>query len=237
LRNFPAGIWGDTGLAGGTAVFGSADAGSAGLFFNNDSDSFSSVTTLEALNFGSNPTSQVFSAAGVDGGCNVDASGDLNCNGSVIGVVPVDGGSRKVALYAIQGPENWFEDAGSGQLSNGSARIDLDPTFAQTVNTEIDYKVFPVPNGDCKGLYITQKTQTSFEVHELGGGTSSVAFDYRIMAKRKGYENVRLADKTNQLMDAKSQLEKMGRRTKPSALPTVRSAAPVTHSQAIAQPR
>jgi hypothetical protein len=74
-------------------------------------------------------------------------------------------------------------------------------------------------------------------VHELGGGTSSVAFDYRIMAKRKGYENVRLADKTNQLMDAKSQLEKMGRPTKPSALPARRSIAPVTHSQAIAQPR
>jgi hypothetical protein len=34
--------------------------------------------------------------------------------------VPVDGGSRKVALYAIEGPENWFEDAGSTQLSNGA---------------------------------------------------------------------------------------------------------------------
>jgi hypothetical protein len=236
-HNFPAGVWGDTGLANGTAVFGSADAGGAGMFVNNDSDITTGVTTLEALNFGSNPDSPVFSVAGVDGSCTVYASGDLSCSGSVTGVVPVDGGSRKVALYAIQGPENWFEDAGSGQLSNGSARIDLDPTFAQTVNTRLGYKVFPVPNGDCKGLYITQKTQTSFEVHELGGGTSSVAFDYRIMAKRKGYENVRLADKTNQLMDAKSQLEKMGRPTKPSALPARRSIAPVTHSQAIAQPR
>ncbi len=32
----------------------------------------------------------------------------------------------------------------------------------------------------------------------MGGGTSNIAFDYRIMAKRKGYENVRLADKTKQ---------------------------------------
>jgi hypothetical protein len=235
-HNLPAGVWGDTGLGGGTAVFGTADAGSAGVFFNNDSDTITSVFTLEALNFGSNPEAPVFLAAG-PGGCNIDAGGDLSCSGSVTGVVPVDSGSRKVALYAIQGPENWFEDAGSGQLSNGSARIDLDPIFAQTVNTEIDYKVFPVPNGDCKGLYITHKTQTWFEVHELGGGTSSVAFDYRIMAKRKGYENVRLADKTNQLMDAKSQLKKMGRPTKPSALPTIRPAAPLSQSQAIAQPR
>ena len=33
-------------------------------------------------------------------------------------------------------------------------------------------------------------------VHELGGGASGVAFEYRIMALRRGYENVRLEDKT-----------------------------------------
>jgi hypothetical protein len=66
----------------------------------------------------------------------------------------------------------------------------------QTVNTEMDYKVFPVPNGDCKGLYVASKTPTSFEVRELGGGASSIHFDYRIMALRKNYENVRFADHT-----------------------------------------
>jgi hypothetical protein len=39
-------------------------------------------------------------------------------------------------------------------------------------------------------------------VHELGGGKANVAFDYRIMARRKGYETVRLADKTKQFEDA-----------------------------------
>jgi hypothetical protein len=81
----------------------------------------------------------------------------------------------------------------------------------------MDYKVFPVPNGDCKGLYITNKTQTSFEVHELGGGTSSVAFDYRIMAKRRGYENIRLADRTKQFVDIKAQLKRMRHPARPSA--------------------
>jgi hypothetical protein len=76
--------------------------------------------------------------------------------------------------------------------------IALDPTFAQTVNLGVDYHVFLTPNGDCKGLYVSQKSATSFEVHELGSGSSSVAFDYRIMAKRSGYENARLADVTEQ---------------------------------------
>lgn len=39
----------------------------------------------------------------------------------------------------MQSPENWFEDADSGQLSNGSARIELYPTFARTVNAGVEY--------------------------------------------------------------------------------------------------
>jgi hypothetical protein len=85
---------------------------------------------------------------------------------------------------------------GSAQLSNGSAVIQLENIFGQAVHTGIDYHVFLTPNGDGKGLYVSQKSATSFEVHELGGGTSSVRLDYRIMAKRKGFEQVRLADRT-----------------------------------------
>ena len=79
---------------------------------------------------------------------------------------------------------------------NGSAVVHLESTFAQTVNSSVEYHVFLTPNGDCKGLYVTSKTADSFEVHELAGGVASVAFDYRIMAHRKGYENIRLADNT-----------------------------------------
>ena len=86
---------------------------------------------------------------------------------------------------------------GSGALVNGSAQVALEPTFAATVNTGADYRVFPVPNADCKGLYIAEKTATGFTVRELGGGTSNIAFDYRIVARRKGYENVRLEDVTD----------------------------------------
>ena len=71
-------------------------------------------------------------------------------------------------------------------------------TFAQTVNTGTSYHVFLTPEGDCQGLYVKQKTPNSFEVQEVGGGKSNVAFDYRITALRKGHEAVRLADVTKQ---------------------------------------
>jgi len=47
-----------------------------------------------------------------------------------------------------------------------------------------DYKVFVTPEGDCRGLYV-RKSAASFEVRELGGGMSNVAFSYRIIGRRK----------------------------------------------------
>ena len=146
----------------------------------------------------------------------IDVSGNLSCTGTKSAVVPVDGGARKVALYAVESPENWFEDFGSGQLSNGAVTVALEPTFRETVNTDTDYHVFLTPNGDSHGLYVAQKTPTSFEVREQGGGTSSIAFDYRIVAHRKGYEQIRLADKTKE-MNARRPKRAEGRR---SVLPT-----------------
>jgi hypothetical protein len=192
-----SGVWGDGGASGPYGVIGTADTGVAG-FFANSSTKFS----IFIQNAGSGDP--FVAGYGADVGvvndwCEIDGSGDLSCTGTISPIVPIDGGKRIVGVSAIESPQNWFEDFGSGQLAGGVAIVTLDPDFIQTVNTEIDYKVFPVPNGDCKGLFVTHKTPTSFEVRELGGGSSSVAFDYRITAVRKNYEKVRFADHTHGL--------------------------------------
>ncbi|MGA8154541.1 MAG: hypothetical protein WB952_26590 [Terriglobales bacterium] len=151
-----------------------------------------------------------FTAKNASGnGCSIDLHGNINCTGSKNAVVPIDGGRRKVALSAIESPKNWFEDFGSDQLLNGAAVVHLEPEFAQTVNTALAYHVFLTPNGDCQGLYVSQKTPGSFEVHELGKGTSNVKFDYRIVALRKNFENVRMADHTHDDDAINKMLEKM----------------------------
>lgn len=198
---YPIGIWADTSgnTSNGNPGIGAlmtVDNGWSIVSYNNSADA---TAFLENEDSSSSSSLVLETVGGSFGGvCTVDVSGNLYCSGSKSAVVPVDGGAKKVALYAIEAPENWFEDAGSGQLSNGSAVIQLENMFGQAVNTGIDYHVFLTPNGDCKGLYVSQKSATSFEVHELGGGTSSIAFDYRIMAKRKGFENIRMADKTRE---------------------------------------
>jgi hypothetical protein len=193
----PIGVWGDTNVDTGIGVLATADFGIAFAGYNN-AENISTVKfeNDETTDFNGNILAT--HNPHFDGTCVIDVGGNLGCTGSKSAVVPVDGGTRKVALYAVEAPENWFEDAGSGRLSNGAAVVQLESTFAQTVNGEVEYHVFLTPNGDCKGLYVTNKTGDSFEVRELGGGTANVGFDYRIMARRKGYETIRLADKTKQ---------------------------------------
>jgi len=121
---------------------------------------------------------------------------DLTCTGQVKTLVTTGNGSRKVETYAEQSPENWMGDFGSATLTGGVAVVKVDPAFAETVSATADYHFFLTPNGDSRGLCVVGKTATSFEAPESGGGTSSLSFDYRIVAMRRGYEGQRLTDVT-----------------------------------------
>jgi hypothetical protein len=212
----PVAVWGSTNQTGGVAVAGTADDGYAMAAANY---SVESATVRFENQEADDEGSFVLRTLGTafDGDCIIDVSGDLFCSGTVSGSVRVDNGARRVALYAMQAADNWFEDAGSARLTHGATVVHLDSTFAQTVNSGVEYHVFLTPKGDCKGLYVTNESADSFEVRELGGGTANIAFDYRIMARRKGYENVRLADKTERFAKSAAQDKQMQR--KPPTLP------------------
>jgi len=191
FQNGGGGVWGDGGNDSNYAIIGTTDDKAAGIF-QNDGPSY---YTNFSFNFVTGQVGFPWAALNGDGaGCSIDPLGDFSCSGSKNAVVPVDAGKHQVALAAIESPKNWFEDFGSAELRGGVATIHLDATFRQTVNSGVEYHVFLTPNGDCKGLYVHQKTGTSFEVRELGGGNSNVKFDYRITALRKNYEKIRFAE-------------------------------------------
>jgi hypothetical protein len=113
-------------------------------------------------------------------------------NGTKNAGVKIDEGDWRL-LYAQESPEVWFEDVGRGRLQNGKARIELEPVFLKTVTVDERHpmEIFVQLRGDCKGVYVLAGS-TSFDVIELQGGTSNADFTYRVMAKRKGYEDTRL---------------------------------------------
>jgi hypothetical protein len=125
------------------------------------------------------------------GSYGVFSDGDMGSSGKKPAVVALPD-NRVVELYAMESPELWFEDFGSGQLRDGVGEVAFDPTFALAANMAPGYHVFLTPKGDCEGLYVTNETATGFQVRELRGGKSNIAFDYRIVAKRRGYESVRM---------------------------------------------
>jgi len=95
------------------------------------------------------------------------------------------------SLYALESTEVWFEDFGLAQLQDGVAVVTIDPLFAETVNLAVGYHVFLTPVDGWAALYVVNKTPTSFEVRDANG-KANIAFDYRLVAKRLGYEGVRL---------------------------------------------
>jgi hypothetical protein len=99
------------------------------------------------------------------------------------------------AVYALESPEVWLEDFGTASPIDGEATVVFDPIFAETVNLEMDYHVFVTPL--CQEpvlLFVTAKTDTGFVVKgvTLDNQPADCAFDYRIVAKRLGVEDLRL---------------------------------------------
>jgi hypothetical protein len=215
--NWTGGVWGDTSSAvtdqkAVAGIIGTADNNRAAIFWNNSANS----GTVLAYNQGGGDTSGVvnnaFEAATPSGICGFGGNGDMTCTGQVKALATTEGGARTVETYSMQSPENWMEDFGSSNLHNGVAVITIDSAFAETVSTTADYHVFLTPNGDSKGLYVVAKTATSFEVRESGGGAASIAFDYRIVARRRGFESQRLTDVTDTLKAEKSRIARVTHR-------------------------
>ena len=119
---------------------------------------------------------------------------DYSTNGAGPKSTMMDTRAGRRNLFCPESPEVWFEDLGSAKLVNGHCHIELDPLFFDCVKIDQDHpmKVFIQLNDDCNGVYVKKGT-TGFDVYKLNGGTSDAAFDYRIMAKRRGegYEDVR----------------------------------------------
>jgi hypothetical protein len=118
--------------------------------------------------------------------------GDLTVLGFKSAAVRHPDGSYR-ALYAVESPENWFEDFGRAELVRGIARIEFPRDFADLARPGDDYHVFLSPEGNTQGLFVAARTESGFEVREQQGGTNSLPFSYRVVIRRPDVEPRRLA--------------------------------------------
>lgn len=109
--------------------------------------------------------------------------------GSVSTIVK-DLDDKQIVMFSSESPESFFTDYGKGKLVNGKAKVIIDPVFSKNikVNEKQQMKVFIQLEGDCNGVYVTNKSAESFEVIELQNGNSNVSFTYSITANRADEE-------------------------------------------------
>jgi hypothetical protein len=154
---------------------------------------------FEAFNLGTGTKYGVYGKAPSTGYAgyfegNIRVTGNQTVLGTKSAAVEVEPADYRL-VYSQESPECWFEDFGEGQLVNGRAHIELDPLFLKTVTVDQQnqMKVFIQLNDpDCNGTAVIRGTQ-GFDVVELMNGKGSASFTYRVVAKRRGYESVRLA--------------------------------------------
>jgi hypothetical protein len=130
-----------------------------------------------------------------------EPSGNAIASGSQASAVQTaDHGQR--LLYAVEGTGVWLEDVGTADLGRGGeVTVAFDPIYAEAANLKQGYQVFVTALGEeFVLLQVTAKAASGFTVRgvTLDGKPATCSFDYRVVAPRSGYEDVRLEQYTPQ---------------------------------------
>jgi hypothetical protein len=193
------GVWGSSSKRHGVIGTSNENAGVFGY----------SSRALGVVGYTGNPASYAGAFFG-----NVFVNGTFSANVKN-GVVPFPDGSQRI-LHCMESPEHWFEDFGSAKLARGRAVVKLDANFAKVIKRG-DYRVFLTPEGDCRGLYVRRKSANRFDVRELTGGKSSVAFSYRIVGRRKDIKQHRRFAKIENPLPPPTRPPRAARKPAPTA--------------------
>ena len=89
-------------------------------------------------------------------------------------------------LYAYETDRCYFATQGTGELKDGVCKIELDPIFLETIETD-DYHILLTSKDKFIPLYATDITEKSFTVKS--DTIKDGVFFYTLSAIRKGYKN------------------------------------------------
>lgn len=233
LGNFVAGVGNDgtvvtrntnnggiaIGAAGQNQTWNGIAGGSAGAFVGNNlsiSTFFTSGGVAEAIY-----AQDAFGANWRVGHWTGGAYRKILGTGTVSTIVK-DTNDNYVVMNCPETPENLFFDYGIGKLENGKVYIKIDPNLSKNilVDEEHPLKIFIQLEGECNGVYVTNKSADGFEVIELNSGNSNVEFSYKIVATM-GYQTTTSPEGHSRTADYSKRWEKA-----PDLLPTTNPIIP-----------
>ncbi len=106
-------------------------------------------------------------------------------NGAASTLIPDHNNIPRV-MFCPEAPEVLFEDYGIGKLANGETYIKIDDILAKSmiVDEKHPLKVFIQLEGDCNGVFVTEKSIDGFKVKELNNGKSNISFSWHLVGNR-----------------------------------------------------
>jgi|HubBroStandDraft_4_1064222.scaffolds.fasta_scaffold00001_419 hypothetical protein len=188
------GVAGVAGYGSSFGLYGSATEG-AGMYA--ESTAYEGYAILISAN---SVHTNIFAGenSNTGGNCVIDPDANLTCSGTIQGGADVSmrhrtSEGRHVLAYASQSATETIEDVGTARMSDGVANVRIDPAFVSVMDHRW-YYIFLTPMGDTRGLYVSMKTASGFQVRENEHGRSNVEFDYRIVAHPFDAKYERLPD-------------------------------------------
>ena len=182
----------EIGVVGDYSLWGASVFGLAWASAYTDMPSTRDFGVLGTCNFGTGVGGYFNQTSGGAGAFAIYGVGKMTVTGAKAASVPTTQGNQM--LYCTESPEIWFEDLGAAKLVNGQAHIALEKMFMETVfiDETHPFHVFLQEQGDSKGLFFTADADgKGFTVTEKQGGNTNIAFSYRVMAKRRFYQDHR----------------------------------------------
>jgi hypothetical protein len=192
------GVEGHSTASNGSGVAGiqrGTSSGSGDGVYGESADKTNKYEAIEAAADSSN--TYIFEGfnASTNGLCTIDYNAALACTGGVsardVRTRHTNANGEHVLAYAAESATATIEDVGTARMAGGVASVTIDPAFASVMDRKW-YYVFLTPLGDTRGLYVSEKTASGFQVRESEGGRSRVEFDYRIVAHPLDAKNDRL---------------------------------------------
>ncbi len=188
------GVYGYNTHTSGTGVVGAGNNQNASYLVNGSGGAFTGTTIGvygKAISDANSTFGGYFINGYSDGYAYVggrDGGGTLRkvVGPGTVNTIVSDTKGNKVTMTCPEAPEILFMDFGHAKLVNGRAYVEIDPILSKNILVDEKHplKVFIQLEGECNGVYVTNKTKYGFEVIELQNGKSNVPFTWQIVAQR-----------------------------------------------------
>ncbi len=142
-----------------------------------------------ALNMNGGNILSVGSMEGIGGAWKIAENGDFTTQGAVIKQVKSFAGDL-VSTYPAATTERTVELSGTSTLQNGIATVtfsDVDVHFNQIISNTASYRVLVTPAGATGQIYVTDRSNGGFIIHDTGASTG-ILVDWLVIAYEKDHE-------------------------------------------------